>query len=82
MAPSFLPNGADDMAVVPGSARAQELLGQPLAQQRAFESLAAQTDGLPRMVEITLFVEDENRFREEPVRVSMRVFLPFETGDE
>jgi len=44
--------------------------------------VAAETDGLPRVVELTLFVVDENRFREEPVKVTTRVFLSFQTGDE
>ncbi len=82
VAPNFLPNGADDMAIVPGSEKSREFESQPFAEQRAFEAMAAETDSLPRIVEVTLFVEDENRFREEPVKVSMRVFLPFETGDE
>lgn len=78
----FLPNGYDDMAVIQGSSRAQAFEDQPFGPQRAFEALAAQTDGLPRLLEITLFVEDQNRFRDEPIRISTRVFLPFETGDE
>lgn len=78
----FLPNGYDDMAVIQGSARAQAFEDQPFGPQRAFDALAAQTDGLPRLLEITLFVEDQNRFRDEPIRISTRVFLPFETGDE
>ncbi|MCA9448265.1 MAG: hypothetical protein KC931_14190, partial [Candidatus Omnitrophica bacterium] len=82
VAPNFLPNGADDMAVVPGSDKALSFEGEPFAEQRAFEALADQTDGLPRLVEVTLFVQDENRYRDEPVEISTRIFLPFETGDE
>ncbi|MCA9450451.1 MAG: hypothetical protein KC931_25240, partial [Candidatus Omnitrophica bacterium] len=82
IAPSFLPNGANDMAVVAGSEKAESFAGQPFAAQRIFESLAENTDGLPRLVEVTLFVQDENRYRDDPVKVSTRVFLPFETGDE
>ncbi len=81
---NIFPNEPNDLAVIPGTHLANALKDQP-GKNRAAERIASavdRTDGLPRMLEITLFVQDQQRVREEPVRVSMRVTLPFGKGEE
>jgi type II secretory pathway pseudopilin PulG len=74
----ILPNGADDMAVVPGS----ELFDPDEFPQELLVTAMDKTDGLPRLVEVTIFIEDQNRTLDDAVKLSTRVFLPFVTGDE
>lgn len=81
---NIFPNEANDLAVIPGTQLADAMKDQP-GTNRLPERIASatdRTDGLPRMLEITLFVQDQQRVREEPVRVSMRVTLPFGKGEE
>jgi prepilin-type N-terminal cleavage/methylation domain-containing protein len=74
-----LPNEPDDLAVIQGT----KLFNNHIDNQPERLRLATQhTDGLPRLVEITLFVQDQNRLREDPVRVSTRVLLSFGGGSE
>ncbi|MCG3198466.1 MAG: hypothetical protein GHCLOJNM_02967 [bacterium] len=80
-----LPNEADDLAVIPGTSKFNELFDPNddavEAEQERIANAVRRTDGLPRIIEITLFVQDQNRLKEDPVRVSTRVMLPFGTGD-
>lgn len=78
VAGGIFPNEANDLAVIPNS----RLFLENLNNQANRIALASdRTDGLPRMVEITLFVQDQNRLREEPVRISNRIWLPFGKGE-
>jgi len=77
-----LPNGENDMAAVRGSDLNQEFPPTLQGEEAAKAKAAEKTDGLPRLVEITLFVQDQNRYRDDPIKISTRVFLPFVTGDE
>jgi hypothetical protein len=66
------------MAVVPGS----ELFDPDEFPQELLVTAMDKTDGLPRLVEVTIFIEDQNRTLDDAVKLSTRVFLPFVTGDE
>ncbi|NUN95821.1 MAG: prepilin-type N-terminal cleavage/methylation domain-containing protein [Candidatus Omnitrophica bacterium] len=91
----ILPNEPNDLAVIgdPGTCGAppHQRIGTKLFFEhcdvnldRSGERAALatdRTDGFPRIIEITLFVQDQNRLKEDPVRVSTRVMLPFGTGD-
>jgi prepilin-type N-terminal cleavage/methylation domain-containing protein len=70
----ILPNEPDDQAYF-------DTLDPTLTQAKKIALATARTDGLPRIVEITLFVQDQQRLREEPVQVSTRVWLPFGKGE-
>ena len=77
--PNVLPNGKDDLAVFAGT---EENLKHGTDDKAMRDAAMEKTDGLPRLIEITIFVQDRNRYREDPIKLSTRVFLPFVTGDE
>jgi prepilin-type N-terminal cleavage/methylation domain-containing protein len=72
------PNGEDDLAV----ARLTPQYNEAANNDERVRSAMAKTDGLPRLVQVTLFVADQFGYAENPVQLTTRVFLPARTGDE
>ncbi len=75
---NIFPNEANDLAVINNTKLYKENNNN---RPNRIALATGRTDGLPRMVEITLFVQDQNRLREEPVRISNRIWLPFGKGE-
>ncbi len=80
-----LPNEPNDLAVITADSQwndPSKLYVDNINSKANRIALASdRTDGLPRMVEITLFVQDQNRLRETPVQISSRIWLPFGKGE-
>lgn len=86
----IFPNEPEDLAIIEGtqlfianSAGPGSTQIEQQASQRERVRLATQrTDGFPRVIELTLFVQDNQRLRDDPVRVSTRIMIPFGVGEE
>jgi hypothetical protein len=87
--PGLFPNEADDLALVENTSlyvkNYEAVASQAVAVGHTRERIRLatnRTDGFPTVVEVTLFVQDQNRLRDDPVRISTRVLLSFGVGSE